>query len=165
MNLGRPHPRHLHRRRYHPLQRLVAPLQGPIANQDWRTIGLAKRRQLRPLSSLRRLTVDQLERFARVWIDRSSPGWLGSTIGHESEVHVNRQMMKGNWYTGDIGTALQEVESYQYELDNVDRYGTSKTDQKNLEQRRRSHFDALPSDYQQRATNGDYTMKEGDEEK
>ncbi len=95
----------------------------------------------------------------------SSPGWLGSTIGHESEVHVNRQMMKGNWYTGDIGTALQEVESYQYELDNVDRYGTSKTDQKNLEQRRRSHFDALPSDYQQRATNGDYTMKEGDEEK
>lgn len=95
----------------------------------------------------------------------SSPGWLGSTIGHESEVHVNRQMMKGNWYTGAIGTNLQEVETYQYEIDNVERYGTSKADRVNLEQRRKSHFNAIPPDYQERTKKGDYTMKKGDEQK
>src|SRR6185369_1525317 len=34
-------------------------------------------------------------------------GWLGSSVGHEVEVHVNQQAHLGNWYTGPVGTDLQ----------------------------------------------------------
>ncbi|MFO0578849.1 MAG: hypothetical protein U1A78_33010 [Polyangia bacterium] len=93
----------------------------------------------------------------------SSASWLGSTLGHESEIHINEQLKKGNWYTGAQGTALQEVQAYQYEIDNAKRFGTSKKDLKDLKQRRKSHMDALSHDYQERARDGNYTMKHGEE--
>lgn len=92
-----------------------------------------------------------------------SAGWLGSSVGHESEVHWLRQAQKGNWYTGSVGTDLQEVETYQYEIDNAVRYGTTETDLKDLKARRKSHYDAMPEEYRKRADKGDYTMKKGEE--
>lgn len=93
----------------------------------------------------------------------SSASWLGSTLGHESEIHINQQLEKGNWYTGDQGTALQEVQAYQYEIKNAKRFGTSKKDLKELKQRRKSHMDVLSDDYRARARAGKYTMKPGEE--
>lgn len=92
-----------------------------------------------------------------------SAGWLGSSVGHESEVHWLRQAQKGNWYTGPVGTDLQEVETYQYEIDNAKRYGTTEADLKDLKARRQAHYDAMPEEYRKRADKGDYTMKPGEE--
>lgn len=92
-----------------------------------------------------------------------SASWLGSTIGHESEIHINQQAMKGNWYTGTMGTAIQEVQAYQYELDNVKRFGTSKRDRGELHRRKKSYMSELNQEYQDRAKSGDYTMKHGEE--
>ncbi len=92
-----------------------------------------------------------------------SASWLGSTIGHESEIHINQQLQKGNWYTGPQGTALQEVQAYQYEIDNAKRFGTSRKNLKDLKGRRKSHMADLSEDYQDRAKAGDYTMKAGEE--
>lgn len=93
----------------------------------------------------------------------ANAAWLASTIGHESEVHINRQLMKGNWYSGAVGTDLQEVETYQYEIDSAARYGTSEEQVKDLKARRKTHYDALPKEYQERAGKKDYTMKAGEE--
>lgn len=93
----------------------------------------------------------------------SSASWLGSTLGHESEIHINEQLKKGNWYTGAQGTALQEVQAYQYEIDNAKRFGTSKKDLKDLKQRRKSHMSVLSNDYKERARDENYTMKPGEE--
>lgn len=89
--------------------------------------------------------------------------WLGSSLGHEIEIHVNEQAMKGNWYTGAIGTPLQEVQAYDYEIANADRYGTTKENLEDLEKRRAEHYDQLPDEYQKRVDAGDYTMKKGEE--
>lgn len=92
-----------------------------------------------------------------------SGSWLGSTIGHESEIHINEQLQKGNWYTGKQGTALQEVQAYQYEIDNAERFGTSRKNLKELKRRRKSHLTQLSDEYPDRAGTGDYTMKAGEE--
>ena len=56
---------------------------------------------------------------------RRTPGWLASTIGHEVEIHVNQQAMKGRWWTDTQGTAIQEVQAYQYEIRSALRFGVS----------------------------------------
>jgi hypothetical protein len=93
----------------------------------------------------------------------SSPGWLGSSIGHEVEIHVNEQAMKGRWYTGPQGTALQEVQAYDYEISNAKRYGTTATDLADLQKRRTDYYNQLNSDYQGRADAHNYVMKPGEE--
>ena len=95
----------------------------------------------------------------------SSPSWLASSLSHEIEIHVNNQAKKGNWYTGKEGTALQEVEAYDHEISHAKKFGTSKSEIKDLENRRKSHYDQLSPDYKKRADKGDYTMKPGDEAK
>lgn len=93
----------------------------------------------------------------------SSPNWLGSSIGHEVEIHVNEQAKKGNWYTGTQGTALQEVQAYDYEIANAKRYGTSKKDIADLKARRAAYYSELNSDYKARADAKNYLMKPGEE--
>jgi len=77
-----------------------------------------------------------------------SPEWLGSSVGHEVEVHVNEQAAKGKWYTGHEGTNIQEVQAYDYEIANSKRYGTSPTDVADLQARRKSYHDGLSADNQ-----------------
>lgn len=95
------------------------------------------------------------------------PAWLGSTVGHEAEVHVNEQGAKDKWYNGPEGTAIQEVQAYDYEIANADRYGTSEADVAEARRRRQEHYDQLSDEYKQRV-DGDppnYDMKPGDENK
>lgn len=94
-----------------------------------------------------------------------SPGWLASSIAHETEVHVNNQLNEGKWYTGPEGSALQEVEAYDYEIANADRFGLSDEEVEKLKKRRKEYYDQLSPDYQKQADAGDYTMKPGDENK
>ena len=90
-------------------------------------------------------------------------GWLGSSLGHEIEIHVNEQAEKGNWYTGAMGTALQEVQAYDYEIANADRYGTTKENLEDLEKRREDNYNQLSDEYKKRADAGNYEMKKGEE--
>lgn len=96
-----------------------------------------------------------------------NPAWLGSTIGHESEVHVNEQGAKGKWYTGNEGTAIQEVQAYDNEIANAERYGTSEADLKDLKEARQEEYDKLSNEYKQRVDGNppNYDMKPGDENK
>lgn len=48
-----------------------------------------------------------------------------SKLGHEIEVHFQMQAQAGNWWTDVQGTAIQEVQAYDYELSNAARFGLS----------------------------------------
>jgi hypothetical protein len=86
-----------------------------------------------------------------------SAAWLASTIAHEVEVHVNRQAMAGQWYTDPEGAALQEVEAYDYEIQNAARFGLSTAEVAELRERRRFYYQWLSAAYQAKADVGDYT--------
>ena len=92
-----------------------------------------------------------------------SPGWLASSIAHETEVHINNQLEKGKWYEGPQGTALQEVEAYDFEIANADRFGLTDAEVERLKKRRKEYYDKLTPEYQKKADSGDYTMNPGDE--
>jgi hypothetical protein len=87
--------------------------------------------------------------------------WLGSSIGHEVETHVNGQAMEGKWYTGPQGTAIQEVQAYDYEIANKKRYGTSNEDVKDLEKRRQAYYESLSEENRKKVDGRppDYTLK------
>ncbi len=84
---------------------------------------------------------------------------LGSTIGHEVEVHVNRQIAKGVHYpmSDEQGWLIQELEAYDYELANKDRYGLSADEVNVLKTRRAIFYRRLQWDHRQRADVGKYT--------
>ena len=96
-----------------------------------------------------------------------NPAWLGSTIGHESEVHVNEQGAKDKWYEGEEGTAVQEVQAYDYEIANAERYGTNSADLEQLKRARQRQYNKLSDEYKQRVDGNppNYDMKPGDEAK
>jgi hypothetical protein len=94
----------------------------------------------------------------------TSPGNLGSTIAHESEVHVNRQTMKGRVYEGPEGNALNEVEAYDYEIAGAARFGLTKEDIAGLRRNRAHYMAHLGHDALDRRAKGDYTMPKGHEE-
>jgi hypothetical protein len=87
-----------------------------------------------------------------------SAGWLASTIAHEVEVHVNIHAITGRWYTDPEGSALQEVEAYDYEIQNAQRFGLSSAEVTELRNRRVEHYNNLPHDYQAKADTGIYTL-------
>jgi len=70
----------------------------------------------------------------------ASAGRLGSTIAHEVEVHLNRHLGRGVYYPPiDERTALiQELEAYDYELANRDRFGLAASELQLLQRRRAS---------------------------
>jgi len=103
---------------------------------------------------------------AATWPDRrvrvrkghfQSPGWLASSIAHESEVHVNKQAMAGNWYNDQDGWALQEVEAYDYEIANAKRFGLTSAEIEELKQTRKSYYNSMSPAYQRQADKGIYT--------
>jgi hypothetical protein len=88
-----------------------------------------------------------------------SAAQLGSTIGHEVEVHVNRQIVKQVFYpqSDEQGTLIQEVEAYDYELANKDRYGLSHDEVKLLKRRRAIHYQRLQWENRKRVDASIYT--------
>jgi chromosome segregation ATPase len=93
----------------------------------------------------------------------SSPGWLASSTAHETEVHVNKQGKAGKWYEGTMGTAIQEVQAYDHELENAHKYNLSEAEIKELKKRRKTNYDKLNGDYKKQADEGKYDMKTGEE--
>lgn len=93
----------------------------------------------------------------------SSPGWLASSTAHEAEVHVNKQGKAGKWYTGTMGTAVQEVQAYDHEIANAHKYNLTEAEIKELKKRRKEHYDQLNDDYKKRADENNYDMKSGEE--
>jgi len=93
----------------------------------------------------------------------SSPGWLASSAAHEAEVHVNKQAKAGKWYTGPMGTAIQEVQAYDHELANAHKYNLTEAEIKDLKKRRKAYYDQLNGDYKKQAEGGNYDMKPGEE--
>jgi hypothetical protein len=86
-----------------------------------------------------------------------SPGWLASSIAHETEVHVNKQAEKGNWYTDTDGTNLQECEAYDHEISNKERFGLIKNDVDELNKTRKGYYDGMSQTYKDQADKGIYT--------
>lgn len=86
----------------------------------------------------------------------SSPGWLASSVGHEG-LHAT-QAKEGRWYTDDEGTALNEVECYDWEIAHAKQNGLSASEVTELESRRQSHYDQLSDTVKKRVDKGDYTL-------
>jgi hypothetical protein len=114
---------------------------------------------------------DMREREGATYVDRDgtvrveigdaafgSAGQLGSTIGHEVEVHVNRQLARGVYYppSDEQGTLLQEVEAYDYELASTERYGLGPDEVKVLRQRRAIHYRRLQWENRKRVDEATY---------
>ncbi|MBL0147853.1 MAG: hypothetical protein IPP87_03620 [Ideonella sp.] len=93
----------------------------------------------------------------------ASPGWLASSAAHETEVHVNKQGKADKWYTGTMGTAIQEVQAYDHEIANAHKYNLTDAEIKELKKRRKEHYDQLNGDYKNQADAGNYEMKPGEE--
>jgi hypothetical protein len=88
-----------------------------------------------------------------------SASWLGSTIGHEVEVHVNRQIAKRVAYPpGDEqGVMIQEVEAYDFELASQGRFRLSVEEVAIVKQRRASHYRRLTWENRRLVDEGVYT--------
>lgn len=94
----------------------------------------------------------------------TSPGELASTIAHESEVHVNQQLVKGRNYEGNEGRALNEVQAYDWEIMNAPRFGLTKEQVAGLRRNRAHYMEHLSARTLARRQHGDYSMEKGHEE-
>ena len=85
-----------------------------------------------------------------------SPGWLGSTLAHEIEVHFKMQAQAGNWWTDVQGMAIQKVQAYNYEIANASRFSLTASEVSSLQTARQNYFNQLNSANRARATAGDF---------
>lgn len=96
-------------------------------------------------------------RIGKAAFTTASPGWLGSTLGHEIEVHIQQQALKGNWWTDEQGTLMQEVQAYDYEIANAKRYGLSEQEINELKFARRDYYRDLSTENKVLADKGDFS--------
>lgn len=72
-----------------------------------------------------------------------SVGWLGASIAHEFEVHIQQQLLKGQWFdskTDPQGYAMQEVQAYDHIISQqVSRFGLTGAEQ-HVMKATRDHF-------------------------
>jgi hypothetical protein len=92
------------------------------------------------------------------------PGSLASTIAHEAEVHVNLQSMKGRDYDGPQGRRLNEVQAYDWEIAQANRFGLTKDEVAGLRRNRAHYMEGLSPDNQKRRLAGDYSLPKGHED-
>src|SRR5262245_61173679 len=85
-----------------------------------------------------------------------SAAWLGSTLAHESEVHMNRHILGGKVHVSEEATAMQEIEAYDHEIANAARFGLAEEEVNEVKGRRRSHYQHLASENRQRIDAGKY---------
>ena len=87
-----------------------------------------------------------------------SAGCLGSTIAHEVEVHVDRQIAKGvRDPAGDEqGVAMHEIEAYDHELASQARFGLDEDELRLVRQRRAAFYRTLQYENRRRVDEGNY---------
>ena len=71
-----------------------------------------------------------------------SPGWLASSIGHEN-VRVN-QLAEDRWGRDSKGGIVNEVEAYDWEIQNANTNGLTSSEKQDLTNRRYTYLYALP---------------------
>lgn len=84
-----------------------------------------------------------------------SPGYLASTVGHEA-LHI-RQKNEGRLINGDQGVNMNEVEAYNWELQNAEANGLSDMEIRTITRRRDSHYNKLSDANKERVGDGNYT--------
>lgn len=83
-----------------------------------------------------------------------SAGYLASSIGHE--VQHAKQVAEGRLYSDPQGKAINEIESYDWELKNAPEHGLTEEEIKIIKGRREEWMAELDPIYQERVTNGNY---------
>ena len=86
-----------------------------------------------------------------------SPGWLASTKLHEIVGHGG-QAANGRWYNDAKGSAINEVECYDLEIENAEKNGLSKDELEDLKKRRKEYYDKLDDDNKKKVDKKDYTV-------
>jgi hypothetical protein len=86
----------------------------------------------------------------------SSPAWLASSIGHEV-LHAE-QARDGRWNNSKQGVAMNEVEAYDWEIRNADRFGLSDAEKATINRRRDTKYSRLNFINKARADAGIYTI-------
>jgi hypothetical protein len=90
-----------------------------------------------------------------------SAAWLGSSIAHEVEVHVNRQIAQGRYARGgdEASAAIEEIEAYDHELASDRRFGLDASERRSVAARRAAFHRALGYDDQKRVDAGIYVKR------
>jgi hypothetical protein len=90
-----------------------------------------------------------------------SAAWLGSSIAHEVEVHVNRQIAQGRYARGgdETSAAIEEIEAYDHELASDRRFGLDASERRSLAARRAAFYRALGYGDQKRVDAGVYVKR------
>jgi WXG100 family type VII secretion target len=88
----------------------------------------------------------------------TSPGWLASSVGHEA-LHA-RQLQEGRWDLKDTpqGIAINEVESYDWEINHATQNGLNQQEIDTLKRRRQQHYSKLSDPNKKRVDQGNYTL-------
>lgn len=89
--------------------------------------------------------------------DGPNPAALASVKIHEILGH-GAQNAGGHWYTDDKGTAIQEIEAYQKELDNAKAIGLSDAEIAAIKERIKAWRDKLNDANKKKVDKGDYIL-------
>ena len=85
-----------------------------------------------------------------------TPGLLASVIGHEM-VHTH-QLAEGRWYLEEQGIIMNEVEAYDWELQQADENGLTQSEIDEVTQLRSLYYDLLTDENQELADQGIYDL-------
>ena len=85
----------------------------------------------------------------------SSPGWLASSVGHEM---VHTQQIADRWYTDAQGTAVNEIEAYDWEIKHAPDNGLSTAEVATLTRRRTAYYGKLNADNKKIIDGGSYKL-------
>jgi len=85
-----------------------------------------------------------------------TPGLLATTLGHEM-VHTH-QLTEGRWYLEEQGVIMNEVEAYDWELQNAGANGLSESEIEEITLLRSLYYDALTEENQALADQAIYAL-------
>ena len=92
-----------------------------------------------------------------------TPGYLASTIAHETEVHA-KQTHEGRSYSGMQGRRLIETEAYDWEIKQAPRFGLTREQLDGTRRLRAHYLDELKPEIRALRDRGVYRMPKGHEE-
>lgn len=85
----------------------------------------------------------------------SSPGWLASSVGHEM---LHTRQAADRWYTDAQGTAINEIEAYDWEIQHAPDNNLTNAEVAELKKRRASYYNDLNDDNKKIVDGGSYKL-------